>query len=256
MSLVIQLTPTATAMEKALSLEGGMQLQGKYIAIGKGNQEIITDDAGRAITEVLAEKVGHVEILSAEKITLYQWRMAVDIAGLSVEDFNLSEISLEDSDHQTIAIYSATQGAHLAVTQAQEHVWIAVNLAFATMPADSVTVVHQDLPIDLFSNEKIDVIELQVEILADAIDAANANIAQLNQSVGRGEPVNIGFVYNDDETVESETHTYADNSERIINYTYNDDVTVDTYSITDNGETTTFKINYNELGNVVSEVKL
>ncbi len=170
MSLELIPFPTASGMEAALDYApGGLALQGKFIGVGTGKQEIILDDAGRAITNRLKTPVAWLEILSAERVNEYQWQLTVDVAGTNNgQEYNLAEIALstadeaEDANNHVIAIYGNATQALMTISPQVDTALIAINLLLATFPANSVEIVHQNLPLDLSVAEEMAAIMLSV----------------------------------------------------------------------------------------------
>ena len=157
MSLTITPYPTASAMKKALDGQpAGIALQGKYIGVGKGLQEIEFDDGGRAITDRLSQPVEWLEILAAQRVNDFQWQLVIDFAGTNNGvEYNLAEIALSgaatvaEANNEVIAIYSNQSQAIMTVSPQVDHALVAINLVLATMPAGSVEIVHHNLPLDL-----------------------------------------------------------------------------------------------------------
>jgi hypothetical protein len=154
--IYIQPVPTVLGMQRALGNAPGVAIPIKYIRIGKGLQSIELDDAGRATSENLKSPVGYIEILTAKKVSPYQWQCVVDVKNAhNGTDFNFSEFTMCDSDKQTIAIYgNATQSLY-AVTDVLDNALLAVNLTLATLPANSIEIIHQNLPLNLMIEEEM-----------------------------------------------------------------------------------------------------
>lgn len=138
-------------MQRALSLNAGMALQVKYIAVGSGLQALQFDDGGRAMTDTLANLVGYVEVATAEKVSPYQWQMTVNLAGLSPNEWRLAEFALCDADHNVIAIYGSATQAIYPVTPYVTDALLSVNLLLAAFPANSVVIEHHNQPLELLS---------------------------------------------------------------------------------------------------------
>lgn len=143
--------PTVSGMQRALTLNAGMSLQVKYMAVGSGLQAIQFDAGGRAITDTLANLIGYVEVLNAEKVSPYQWQMTVNLAGLSPNEWRLSEFALCDADHNVIAIYGHASQALYPVTPFVTDALLSANLLLASFPADSVTIEHHNQPLELLN---------------------------------------------------------------------------------------------------------
>lgn len=174
---MINIQPYATAqgLQRALGNTPGVSIPIKYIRIGKGLQSIVFDDAGRAITEDLADPVGYVEILYARKITPYQWQCVIDVKDVhSGTDFNFSEFALCDSDQQTIAIYGHPTQALYAVTEVLDNALLATNIVLATLPANSIEIIHRNLPLEMFLTREL-------LTLNNAVGAMSANF--IRQSI-------------------------------------------------------------------------
>lgn len=156
MSLSIIPYPVDTALQRALGSSPGVALQAKYIQVGKGLQEIVLDDAGRAITRSLLEPVAYLEIMHAEKITPYQWQLTIDAKqAWSGADFNLSEFALCDENQAPIAIYGNPTQALYAITAQLDNALLAINLVLTAFPADTIEIVHQNLPLKLFMTQEM-----------------------------------------------------------------------------------------------------
>ncbi len=152
MSLEIYPIPTFAAMTRALNVaNGGVALQGRYIQFGNGFQSLDIDDAGRSLTENLASPLGRVVVNYAERVSDVQWRLEVDIAGQVADDFNLSEIALLDEKEETIALWSSNDSALFSVSTQMDSVLISINLLFATLPANSLDILHQSFPIGVLT---------------------------------------------------------------------------------------------------------
>lgn len=195
MSLEITAYPTASGMSAALAGNtAGISIQGRFIGVGKGLQTIELDDAGRAITDRLINPVAWLEILSAKKISPYQWQLTVDIAGTNDGvEYNLGEIALSSAedvvnanDH-VISIYSSATQAMMTLSPQVDHALVGINLLFATMPADSVEIIHQNLPLELAVVDEMTAIMLSVGEMAvgmrESVDAdislrAESNLLQ------------------------------------------------------------------------------
>jgi hypothetical protein len=173
--IYIQPVPTVLGMQRALGNAPGVAIPIKYIRIGKGLQSIELDDAGRATSENLKSPVGYIEILTAKKVSPYQWQCVVDVKNAhNGTDFNFSEFTICDSDKQTIAIYgNATQSLY-AVTDVLDNALLAVNLTLATLPANSIEIIHQNLPLSLM-------IEEEMATMLAATGAATVTIMQQEQ---------------------------------------------------------------------------
>lgn len=140
-------------MQRALSLNAGMALQVKYIAVGSGLQALQFDDGGRAMTDILANLVGYVAVAAANKVSPYQWQMTVNLAGLSADEWRLSEFALCDADHNVIAIYGSATQAIYPVTPYVTDALLSVNLLLAAFPANSITIEHHNAPLSLFQDD-------------------------------------------------------------------------------------------------------
>jgi len=151
--------PTVSGMQRALSLNAGMALQVKYIAVGSGLQALQFDDGGRAMTDTLANLVGYVEVATAEKVSPYQWQMTVNLAGLSPNEWRLSEFALCDADHNVIAIYGSATQAIYPVTPYVTDALLSVNLLLAAFPANSVVIEHHNQPLELFFKSQLETTE-------------------------------------------------------------------------------------------------
>lgn len=177
MSITIQPYPTVMGMQRALGNVPGVAIPIKYIRVGKGLQQIQLDDAGRAITESLKTPVGYIEILTAKKVTPYQWQCVVDVKNAHTgTDFNFSEFTLCDPDKNTIAIYGNPTQALYAVTDVLDNALLAVNIVLATLPANSIEIIHQNLPLNLM-------IEEDMAVMLAATGAATVTIMQQQLAV-------------------------------------------------------------------------
>lgn len=186
MSLEIIAYPTATAMSAALDGQSaGISLQGRYIGVGKGLQAIELDDAGRAETDSLSEPVAWLEILSAKRVSPYQWQLTVDAAGTNGGvEYNLGEIALSgaedvaDANDHVIAIYSNATQAMMTVSPQVDHAMVGINLVLATMPANSVEIVHHNLPLELSVAAEMAAIMVSVgEMAVSARESVQAEVA-------------------------------------------------------------------------------
>lgn len=155
----LSLTPyaTASAMARAIAANSaGVTIKAKYIGVGSGHQEIIFDDAGRAITDTMKTPVAWLEILRSETITPYQHQMTVDFAGVKSTEWLLSEVVLADEDKNVIAIYGHKTQSLMAVSPAVDVALLPINFVLATLPAGSVEIIHQGAAVDLFmAREKL-----------------------------------------------------------------------------------------------------
>lgn len=150
MSLSIQPIPTAAAMARALDYSRtGIKVEAKYIAVGRGFQNIKIDDAGRAITDTLKKPVAFLDILKSERVSDYQHQLTTDAAGCFAGEFNLSEIALADENKNIIAIYGHKEQALLTVSPVVDSALIAVNLVLGLFPAGSINIIHQGAPLEL-----------------------------------------------------------------------------------------------------------
>ena len=150
MSLSIQPIPTAAAMARALDYsKTGIKVEAKYIAVGRGFQDIKIDDAGRAITDTLKKPVAFLDILKSERVSDYQHQLTTDAAGCFAGEFNLSEIALADENKNIIAIYGHKEQALLTVSPVVDSALIAVNLVLGLFPAGSINIIHQGAPLEL-----------------------------------------------------------------------------------------------------------
>lgn len=166
MSLKIIPYPTASGMQRALAQSPGVNIPIKYVGIGKGKQNIQLDDAGRAITDNLKESVGYLEVLKATKTSAYQWQIVIDIKEAHKgADFNFSEFTLCDPDKKVIAIYGNPDQALYAVTHVLDNALLSINLVLATFPADSITIEHHNLPIQLFMTHEIAAIDSAIGLM-------------------------------------------------------------------------------------------
>lgn len=176
---MINIQPYATVMglQRALGASPGVSIPIKYIRVGKGFQTIQLDDAGRATTENLADPVGYAEILNARKITPYQWQCVIDLKELHTgQDFNFSEFAICDADQQTIAIYGHPTQALYAVTAVLDNALLAVNIVLATLPANSIEIIHRNLPLEMFLTREL-------VVLNNAVGAMSAHFIQQNQEL-------------------------------------------------------------------------
>ena len=142
-------------MQRALSLNAGMALQVKYIAVGSGLQALQFDDGGRAMNDTLANLVGYVEVAAANKVSPYQWQMTVNLAGLSANEWRLSEFALCDADHNVSAIYGNATQALYPVTPYVTDALLSVNLLLAAFPANSVVIEHHNQPLELINDQLV-----------------------------------------------------------------------------------------------------
>lgn len=186
MSLVIKPIPTASAMTRAMQFsDTGLQIEAKYIAIGKGKQTIQLDDGGRATTDTLKDPVSFLEILSAKAITQYQKQFVVDFAGVSETEFNLSEIALADQDKRLIAIYSCApdQPALMALSPVVDKSLVAINMVLGTFPADAIKIIHQGLPLELFMTEELAMMDQAIgRMTLEQMEATNRRVIEKAQS--------------------------------------------------------------------------
>jgi len=154
MSLTITPYPTASGMERAMSLPANVAISAKYIGIGKGLQTIEFDDGGRAITNVMKTPVAWLEIMNAEKVTPYQHALLVDFAGVADDEFQLSELVLADKDKNVIAIYGHSTQAITTVSPQVDNAFVVINMVLASFPADSIEIVHQNIQIGILLQQK------------------------------------------------------------------------------------------------------
>lgn len=175
----------ASALERALGgAPGEITLNAKYIEFGSGNQALVTDARGAAVTETLAEPVGIVEILNADKPEPWQWHLAVDAKkttdndGNIVTDFIFSEYRILDSDKNPIAIYTHETKKICAITPALSHALFSIDWAVGLFPADSIAVVHHDQNLQLWNDDVVaGVIRLQTLVEKDYLELTNADNA-------------------------------------------------------------------------------
>ena len=150
--MTIKLTPypTASGIQRALDADdAGFSISVKYIAVGKGLQAIQLDSAGRAVTDSLKSLVGYTEILSAERVNEYQHQLTVDLVGIQATEWNFSEFALCDADKNVIAIYGSSTQALWTVTPILDNALLGINLVLGTFPADSITIEHHNLPLEM-----------------------------------------------------------------------------------------------------------
>jgi len=189
MSLQIIPYPTASAIERALEAhEGGFSLKIKYIWVGQGRQTIELDDAGRAITEVLAEPIGYVEVLNAKKINGYQWQITVDISKVVDHEWHLSEFAACDENKNVIAIYGNEDQALLSITPFLDNALLAMNLVLATFPANSVVIEHHNLPLELFFDNEFKMLHLAYT------DVANSQLKLVEELDSKASASEFGLV--------------------------------------------------------------
>jgi hypothetical protein len=141
---------------------GGLALQVKYIAVGSGLQSIVLDAAGRAETDTLKSLVGYVEVIHAEQVNPYQWQLAVDLVGIRETEWNFTEFALCDADKQIIAIYGSATQALMTISPVLDNALLSVNLVLGTFPADTITIEHHNIPLNLiFDHELAQVLSVQ-----------------------------------------------------------------------------------------------
>ncbi len=163
MSLSLIPHPIDTALQRAMGSEPGVSLKAKWIQVGKGLQTIRLDDAGRATTRTLADPVGYLPILTAEKISPYQWQMVVDVKNAHIDtDFNFSEFLVCDENKEGIAIYGHPTQALYAVTAVLDNALLAINLVAGAFPADRLDVIHQNLPLKLMMSRELATMDLAI----------------------------------------------------------------------------------------------
>lgn len=156
MSLSVIPIPTASGMSRALDYSNtGIKVEGHYIGVGQGLQDVAIDDAGRAITDTLKEPVAWLPILTSKRVSGYQHQMVVDVSGLSESEWNLSEICLADENKLAIAIYGRASQAMMTITPVADTNLIALNLVLGSFPAGSVEIIHQGAPLELFMTDTV-----------------------------------------------------------------------------------------------------
>ena len=156
MSLVIIPIPTASGMTRALDYSStGIKVEGHFIGVGKGLQDIGIDDAGRAITDTMKTPVAWLPILTSTRVSEYQHQMVVDLAGVSENEWNLSELCLGDEDKKAIAIYGDATQAMMTVTPIADSSLVALNLVLGSFPAGSIEIIHQGAPLELFMTDTV-----------------------------------------------------------------------------------------------------
>ena len=148
--------PTAAGMIRALNYSStGIKVEAHFIGVGSGLQDIALDDFGRATVDTLKTPVAWLPILTSKRVSGYQHQMVVDIAGVVADEWNLSELCLADANKESIAIYgSATQGV-MTVTPIADSSLIAINMVLGSFPADSIEVIHQGAPLELFMTDTV-----------------------------------------------------------------------------------------------------
>lgn len=129
----------------------GIAVEAHYIGVGKGFQEIELDDLGNAITDTLADHVAWIPILTAQDVSDSQKEMFVDLVGWAEGEWNFSECVLADADKKPIAIFGSSSQALISVTPFTRTAMLSLNLLFATIPANSITIVHQNAPLEIFN---------------------------------------------------------------------------------------------------------
>lgn len=156
MSLELSPIPTASYMQQALSYSStGIKVDAQYIGVGEGLQAIQIDAAGRAITDTLKKPVAWLPILTAKKIGGYQHQMVVDFAGVLDREFNLSELVLGDENKKAIAIYGHPTQALMTISPVVDKALTAINMLLGTFPANSINIIHQGVPLELFMTAEI-----------------------------------------------------------------------------------------------------
>ena len=146
--------PTVDGIHRALDAkDGGFSVAVAKIQVGQGKQIIELDNAGRALTNTLADPVGYLDVLNAEQVNGNQWRMVVDLRQIDSEEWIFSEFALCDAENNVIAIYGNADQSLFAVTPYLTNALLAANLLLAAFPANAITIEHQNLPLELFNDE-------------------------------------------------------------------------------------------------------
>lgn len=159
MSLKITPIPTASAMKRALDYsDTGLAIDVQYIGVGSGKQSIEIDDAGRAITDTLADIKAWVPVLTAQRVDDYQHQLIIDLAGLIDEEWQFAELALADADKNIIAIYGNAQQALMSISPVVDRALVNVNLVLGLFPAGSINIIHQGLPLELYNASELVVI--------------------------------------------------------------------------------------------------
>lgn len=152
MSLKITPYPTVSGMQRALDYSStGIQIDAKYIGVGRGLQQITLDDAGRAVQDSMKTPVAWLPILSAKRVSGNQHQLTIDMAGLSDTEWNFSELVLGDSDKNAIAIYGNASTGLMTVSPLVDSALVSINMVLATLPAGSINIIHQGAPIELLT---------------------------------------------------------------------------------------------------------
>jgi len=136
----------------------GFTLQGKYLEVGRGFQEITLDENGHALIDSLAEPLSFMTFLNAESQE-NSWNMVVDL--VDIKDGNgerfawdFTEFRLCDSDKNTIAIFGSLgtiQPININITNAL----LQVHLSLSAMPLNSIIIEHRNLPLNLFVDDEL-----------------------------------------------------------------------------------------------------
>ena len=193
MSTAIKLIPTASGIASATSaISGGFKLKGKFIGFGKGNQSIVINDNNQAETNTLKSPIAWLEILSATEQMPGQWLLAVDIKGANNGvEFDLTEVALstaetiETAADHIVSIYGHATQKIATVSPGINHFEIGVYFNLGAFPADSIEIVHQDLPSDLFSIDQIAALYVYQLGLDDALFTQREKLKQLEQQTSR-----------------------------------------------------------------------
>lgn len=191
MSLDIIAYPTVSGMSAALDgQEAGISLKGRFIGVGTGLQNIELDDAGRATTERLLEPVAWLEVLNARRVSEYQWQLTVDIAGTNGGvEYNLGEIALssaetvETANDHVISIYSRANQGMMTLSPQVDHALIGINMLHATMPADSIEIIHQNLPLELSVVAEMAAIMVSVGEMGESVRQSVQSDIQLRSEI-------------------------------------------------------------------------
>ena len=141
--MTISLSPIATVngLKKAAdSVLNGFNLEVNKIEVGRGFQEILVDEEGRALTTSLAQPVGMIGDLAGTRIGVSQWNFTINLVGLSESPWYLTELRLIDSDGEVLAILGSKETRFIEVSDVFENLFINFDMVFGSYPADSIII--------------------------------------------------------------------------------------------------------------------
>lgn len=152
MSISIKPIATVSGLERAMDFsDTSVQINAKYIGVGSGQQPIVIDSHGRAVTDTMKTPVAWVEILGAEKITSTQTRMFIDMAGIKDTAWRFAECVLADENKQAIAIHGHSSQALMTIDPVLDTSILAINMTLGTLPAESINIIHQGVTLELLN---------------------------------------------------------------------------------------------------------